>query len=104
MSRPRLTVVHNLALVSHSISIDEKLLDHQAILDGYLDTRIARNHSPKSIEVERRFLEGWFKNYPIEDDQHPSGYRQMFIWEAMQPVVGRERILAFSKGKRGNAT
>jgi integrase len=98
MSRPRLAVVHNLALISHSISLDEKLQDHRAILYGYIDTHIARNHSPTTIETERLFLEGWFKNYPIEDSEHPDGYRQMFIWEAMQPVIGRERILAFSKG------
>jgi integrase len=98
MSRPRLAVVHNLALVSHFISIDEKLQDHRGILYGYLDTHIARNHSPRTIETERSFLEGWFKNYPIVDEEHPEGYRQMFVWEAMQPVIGRERILAFSKG------
>ncbi len=50
MSRPRLAVVHNLALVSHSISLDEKLQDHRAILYGYIDTHVARNHSAKTIE------------------------------------------------------
>lgn len=98
MSRPKLAVVYNLALITHSISLDEKLQDHRAILYGYIDTHIARNHSQNTIEKERFFLEGWFKNYPMEDDEHPEGYRQMFVWEAMQPVMGRERILAFSKG------
>ena len=32
------------------------------------------------------------------DDTHPDGERQLFVWEAMTPVLGRQRIVGFSKG------
>lgn len=34
----------------------------------------------------------------VPDNLHPSGERQLFIWEAMTPVLGRQRIVEFSKG------
>ena len=34
----------------------------------------------------------------VSDDSHPEGQRQLLLWEAMAPVVGRQRVVAFSKG------
>ena len=98
MNRPHLAIVHRLEVVSTPISFWDSLADHQSILYGYLSTHITRNHSRHTIETQRCFLEGWFKNFPVRDNTHPDGYRQMFIWEAMEPVIGRERIQSFSKG------
>ena len=74
------------------------LADHHAILQGYLDTHVTRNHSDRTVESERRFLTGWFESFVLQDDDHPDGERQLFLWEAMEPVLGRQRIVAFSKG------
>jgi site-specific recombinase XerD len=74
------------------------LADHQTILQGYLDTHTTRNHSDRTIESERRFLIGWFESFVMQDDSHPDGQRQLLVWEAMEPVQGRQRIVAFSKG------
>jgi site-specific recombinase XerD len=74
------------------------LADHHAMLQGYLDTHITRNHSDRTIESERRFLMGWFESFVMQDDDHPDGERQLLLWEAMEPVLGRQRIVAFSKG------
>jgi site-specific recombinase XerD len=98
MSRPHLAIVHQMSVVSAPLTFAEKLADHEAILQGYLDTHITRNHSTQTIESERRFLKGWFENLIVKDDSHPSGERQLLIWEAMTPVTGRQRIVGFSKG------
>lgn len=98
MNRPRLAIVHRMELGSAAIAFSEKLADHHAILQGYLDTHITRNHSEITLEAERRFLKGWFENFMVRDDEHPSGERQLLIWEAMTPVLGRQRIVEFSKG------
>ncbi len=98
MNRSQLTLVHSLDVVPITIPFSEMLADHHALLQGYLDTHITRNHSQTTLEGERRFLAGWFENFPVQDESHPDGERQLFIWEAMQPVVGRQRIVSFSKG------
>lgn len=98
MARPRLALVHNLTPISREIPFFEKIADHRAILQGYIDTHIARNHSSTTIENEDRFLKGWFEGLMISDKDHPDGERQLLIWEAMAPFTGRERIQKFTKG------
>jgi site-specific recombinase XerD len=98
MTRPQLALVHNAEVVATPIPLSQLLADHHAILQGYLDTHVTRNHSDRTIESERRFLLGWFESFMMPDDLHPDGERQLFIWEAMVPVLGRQRIVGFSKG------
>jgi site-specific recombinase XerD len=97
-------MMRQLAVVTRSeaqprgISFAEKLSDHNAVLQSYLDTHITRNHSSLTCEGERRFLQGWFMGFVIEDKDHPEGERQLLVWEAMEPVVGRQRVVEFGKG------
>jgi site-specific recombinase XerD len=98
MTRPQLALVHNVNTVSTPIPFSQQLADHRAILQGYLDTHITRNHCDYTLESERRFLVGWFESFMMLDDTHPDGERQLFVWEAMVPVLGRQRIIGFSKG------
>jgi site-specific recombinase XerD len=98
MTRPQLALVHNVEIASTPIPFSQLLADHHAILQGYLDTHITRNHSDITIERERSFLIGWFESFMMQDDNHPDGERQLFVWEAMLPVLGRQRIIEFSKG------
>jgi site-specific recombinase XerD len=98
MTRPQLALVHRIEVASTPIPFSQMLADHHAILQGYLDTHITRNHSDRTIESERRFLLGWFESFMRQDDSHPDGERQLFLWEAMEPVLGRQQIVAFSKG------
>lgn len=98
MSRPQLSVVHGVEVASSRIPFSEMLADHHAILQGYLDTHTTRNHSNATIEFVRCFLTGWFAGFMTSDESHPDGERQLLIWEAMEPVIGRRRIVGFSKG------
>ena len=98
MSRPKLALVQNLEVDSTPVPFSQMLADHHALLQGYLDTHITRNHSDRTIESERRFLLGWFESFVAQDDEHPNGQRQLLVWEAMEPMQGRQRIVAFSKG------
>jgi integrase len=75
----------------------ERMADHHALLDGYLTTLFTRNYSETTRQNERTFLQGWFEGQTIRDRTHPDGQRQLLIWEAMRPAVGRQFIVAFSK-------
>lgn len=79
-------------------SFDEKLADHNAIIDGYLDTLLARNLSPGTIDRLSKYLPGWFAGIMVPDENHPDGERQLLVWEAMAPGSGYKYIIAFSKG------
>lgn len=97
MTRSQLALVSSLSVVPAPIPFAEQLADHHTILQGYLDTHLTRNHSQKTIQGDRSFLEGWFEGFRTPDSTHPDGERQLFVWEAMEPAVGRQQIMAFSK-------
>ena len=98
MSRPQFVVVQRTEAPPTPVPFSEMVEDHRAILQGYLDTHVMRNHSDRTIESERRFLTGWFEGFMVLDRGHPDGERQLFIWEAMEPARGRQRIVGFGKG------
>jgi site-specific recombinase XerD len=98
MSPPQLSVVQHAEIRLSPTPFAEMLADHRAIVQGYLDTHVTRNHSESTEHNERRFLTGWFEGFMVEDNNHPDGERQLFVWEGMEPWAGRQRIIGFSKG------
>lgn len=98
MTRAELALVHSITPSPTRIPFFEALADHHSVLQSYLDTHITRNHSGRTLEADRRFLVGWFEGFMVPDATHPDGERQLLLWEAMAPVVGRQRVMAFSKG------
>lgn len=98
MNRPHLRLISQVENRTTHISLSEMLDDHRALLEGYLDTHITRNHSSRTFKGEQAFLTSWFEGILVADENHPLRERQLFICEAMKPVVGRERIKEFSKG------
>jgi site-specific recombinase XerD len=98
MSRHQLAIVGNADVAPLRVPFSEMLADHCAVLQGYLDTHVERNHSEGTLERERILLAGWFEDFIVADQHHPDGERQLLLWEAMTPGSGRQRIQAFSKG------
>lgn len=62
--------------------------DHCSLIDQYLKSHRVRNHSVNTIKKEEAFLLSWFKEHGTLD-------RQLYFWEAMEPVVGRKRVLDY---------
>lgn len=62
--------------------------DHQHLIERYFKSQKVQNHSIRTITKEKSFLDSWFKLHGRED-------RQLFFWEAMQPIVGRTRIINY---------
>src|SRR5947209_2087999 len=81
-----------------SILFSEKLQDHSDIINGYKDTYQTRNFSKHTFNRDIKFIENWFKGIFITDSSHPDGERQLLIWEAMEPVRGRQRIIDYNNG------
>jgi len=88
--QPTLSVVLN-----HNVPFDEQLRDHNAILNDYYNASEAANHSKRSVDFDRWFLPGWFNGYKVQDYHHPEG-RQLFVWEALHPVIGFEIARVYS--------
>jgi integrase len=68
----------------------EALAHHRQLLEGYLQSHVTRNHSPRTIAGSRRFLTGWFA-------EHGDAIRPLYVWEAMEPMRGRARIVQYGK-------
>ncbi|MGC1951606.1 MAG: tyrosine-type recombinase/integrase [Gammaproteobacteria bacterium] len=98
MRPPQLSVIHRVEVARSPVPFAEMLADHHAIVQGYLDTHITRHHSDSTLNTNRRFLTGWFEGFMVPDEHHPDAERQLLVWEAMEPVAGRQRIVGFSKG------
>lgn len=98
MSSAKFTLIKSVEVRPQTISFQDKLADHNALIDGYIDTLYTRNYSERTINYVRHFLPGWFTNLHVPDDDCVGGYRQLFVWEAMTPVLGRQYIVAFGKG------
>ncbi len=98
MSKPSLTLIHNAIASPDNIPLAERIADHAAILQSYFDTFITRNFSVTARQETERFLRKWFEGIRIPDREHPDGERQLFVWEAMEPVYGRQYIVEYSMG------
>ncbi len=70
-------------------SFAQQVQDHESLLAGYLDTHITRNHSELTRLHEERFLYNWFRSHSEDDGP-------LFAWKAMEPVLGRERVVAYA--------
>lgn len=68
----------------------EALDQHLALLESYFQSHRIRNHSEQTIRRERAFLMGWF-------EEHGTGARPLYTWEAMAPRAGRERVVEYGK-------
>lgn len=68
---------------------DVALCDHKRILSSYFQSYRVRNFSPKTIEKEKRFLESWFQ-------EHGKCKEPLLTWQAMEPVVGRKRVIDYA--------
>lgn len=63
---------------------------HQELMENYFDSHRIRNHAPATIEQQKRIITGWFDEHSIAED------RQLLTWEAMEPIKGRQRVLAWA--------
>lgn len=77
------------------IAAEQASDDHKFLLNGYLQSHIIRNHSPKTVEKEKSFLKNWFQLYSTE-------FYPLYTWDAMKPMEGRERIKAYADKLKNN--
>ena len=69
----------------------EAYVHHRQLFEGYLQSHITRNHSQRTIAEVKRYLAGWF-------NEQGGGLRPLYVWEAMEPMHGRRRIVEYGKG------
>lgn len=69
----------------------EAYVHHRQLFEGYLQSHITRNHSERTIAELKRYLTGWF-------NEQGGGLRPLYVWEAMEPMQGRRRIVEYGKG------
>ncbi len=68
----------------------EAFTHHHELLEGFFQSHRIRNHSNRTLMRTQSFLKGWFDNYG-------DGTRSLYTWEAMKPIEGRKRIVAYGK-------
>jgi integrase len=63
--------------------------DHCYLLKSYFQSYKVRNLSINTIIKEEKFLNTWFEEHGTDDEV-------LYTWKAMEPVVGRKRVVDYS--------
>ena len=63
--------------------------DHAYLLESYFQSYKIRNLSINTIIKEEKFLNNWFEEHGTDDEV-------LYTWKAMEPVLGRKRIVDYS--------
>ncbi|MGE4232043.1 MAG: tyrosine-type recombinase/integrase [Bacteriovoracia bacterium] len=69
---------------------NQAIEDHNSLLTAYLRSHRIRNYTSDNIKRHQTFLKSWF-------EQHGPEHRPLFTWEAMEPIVGRKRIVDYGQ-------
>ena len=85
---PMLELVETKSGQAVGASRSEAYDHHKGLVAAYLQSHRIRNHSPRTLEREKKFLESWFS-------EHGTIAEPLFTWEGMEPVIGRKRIVEY---------
>ncbi len=75
-------------LDEQSIELAKK--HHSEIIEAYMQSHRIRNHSEETIKNDMRLLTSWFKSQSATQTS-------IFVWEAMEPDVGRQMMQHYIK-------
>lgn len=84
-------------IVNQPVSFADKMRDHTAILDAFLNKHVVGNHSHRTWLSDKRFFRGFFAGYRFRADREADG-QPLFIWDAMHPTIGPEIIKSYTTG------
>jgi len=70
------------------VAVDEALRDHHHLVEGYFKSQKARGLAQQTISKENSLLKSWF-------DVHGPNGRPLFVWEAMDDLLGRKHIIDY---------
>jgi site-specific recombinase XerD len=66
------------------------LEDHRQLLDRYIQAHRMKNHADETVRRQHQFLSNWFAI-------HGRDSRPLYVWEGMEPVIGRRRIQNYAQ-------
>ncbi|HKF47578.1 MAG TPA: tyrosine-type recombinase/integrase [Terracidiphilus sp.] len=84
-------------IMNQPVPFAEKMQDHTAILDAFLDTHVVGIHSHRTWLFDKRYFRGFFDGYKFRADQEATG-QPLFIWDAMHPIIGPTIINSYCTG------
>ena len=71
---------------------EEQLQDHTRKREEYLQNLLFRGCTLETtIRSSRAVLKHLFDRLQIEDPNHPRGFRQLLVWELLDPGLGSSR-------------
>jgi len=72
---------------------EEQLQDHTRKVEEYLQNLLFRGCTLETtIRSSRAVLKHLFDRLQIEDPNHPRGFRQLLVWELLDPLLGSSRM------------
>lgn len=75
------------------ITWEERVKDHNAKIEEYLENCLFRGCSPETtIKSIRSVLTRMFSRVEIDDPSHVDGHRHLLFWELLEPQVGPSRV------------
>lgn len=75
----------------------EQQEDHHRKLQQYFHTFRMRNFSEETRRWIEQFVVGFFNSYVVQDLTHPSGIRNLLLWDLMNPLNGATCVSKFAE-------
>ncbi|MDT4952774.1 MAG: hypothetical protein QOJ02_912 [Acidobacteriota bacterium] len=75
----------------------EQKVEHDWNLQRYLHTFRMRNFSEDTRRWSEQFITGFFDSILVKDPTHPSGVRNLLLWDLLSPKNGSSCVLKFAE-------
>lgn len=105
MTSYRFTILGDIHCDLTTVPYQERLSDHEAVLQAYFRTFEKRAYVQESLKRTEGFLRSVFEGVLVQDAEHPKGQRHLLIWDLVCPKEGSAAsdLLATSLNKYGYA-
>jgi site-specific recombinase XerD len=67
------------------VPVADKKRHHDLAINKFLGTHLDRNHTLETLDNDRCYITGFFRNRTVENGNRPNGLRIVFIWDLMNP-------------------
>lgn len=75
----------------------EQKADHDWIIHRYFHTFRLRNFSDETRRWSEQFITGFFDSLIVQDAAHPSGFRNLLLWDLLNPKNGGTCVSKFAE-------
>lgn len=88
MTKYRFTILGDVPAEFQRVSYEERLRDHDAVLQAYLRTFEKRAYTEKTVKRADEYLRSVFERILVRDAKRGPGETHLLVWDLLHPALG----------------